>query len=54
MNPYTFQRALEILESEKINVKTLISNMLPLENIMDGLQLMKERPEGFMKVLVKL
>jgi 2-desacetyl-2-hydroxyethyl bacteriochlorophyllide A dehydrogenase len=54
VNPYTFQRALEILESKKIDVKTLISNTLPIEKIKDGLQLMKERPEGFMKALVKL
>jgi L-iditol 2-dehydrogenase len=54
VNPYTFQRALEILEIKKVDVKTLITNTLPLENIIEGFQLMKDRPEGFMKALVIL
>ena len=54
VNPYTFPRALKILASGKIDVKTLISDTLPLDNIMDGMKLMMEKPGKFMKALIKI
>ena len=53
VNPYTSYRALDILESGKIDVKALISKRLPLDNIMDGINLMIEKPEGFIKAVIK-
>ena len=54
VNPYTFNRALEILKSGKIDVSVFITNRYPLENIQDSLKIMTDRPEGFMKALITL
>lgn len=53
INPYTSYRALEILSSGKIDVKTLISIRLPLDKIMEGINLMIDKPEGFIKAVIK-
>ena len=53
VNPYTYDRALDILTSGKVDVKPLISMRLPLDNIMDGFKAMTEKPKGFMKALVQ-
>ena len=52
VNPYTFPRALDVLACGGVDVKSLISERLPLDNIVDGLKLMMEKPERFMKALV--
>ena len=52
INPYTFPRALQILASGKIDLKILISKQLKLDNIIEGFNLMIEKPKGFMKALV--
>ncbi|MCK5156493.1 MAG: zinc-dependent alcohol dehydrogenase family protein [Spirochaetales bacterium] len=54
VNPYTFPRALMVLANKKIDVETLISTRLPLDDIVKGFKLMMEKPEGFMKALVKI
>ena len=54
VNPYTFNRALDILESGRVNVKTLISHDFSLENIMEGFKAMMKKPEGFMKALIRI
>ncbi|MFH1905483.1 MAG: zinc-dependent alcohol dehydrogenase family protein [bacterium] len=54
VNPYTYSRALDILASGKIDVKPLISARIKLDNIMDGFNMMIEKPEGFMKALVEI
>lgn len=54
VNPYTYSRALDILASGKIDVKRLISTRIKLDNIMDGFNMMIEKPEGFMKALVEI
>lgn len=54
VNPYTFPRALDILAGGKVDVKTLISLKLPLDNIMDGFKAMQEKSKGFMKALVEM
>ncbi len=53
VNPYTSNRALDILASGKIDVKKLISTRLPLDKIIDGINLMIEKPEGFVKAVIK-
>lgn len=53
VNPYTSYRALDILAGGKIDVKTLITTRLPLDKIMDGINLMIEKPEGFIKAVIK-
>ena len=53
VNPYTFPRALDILASGKLNLSPLISKELNLDNVMEGFNLMSEKPTGFMKALVK-
>jgi len=52
VNPYTYPRALDILASKQVNVKPLTSNRIQLDNIMDGFNMMIEKPKGFMKALV--
>ena len=52
VNPYTFSRSLDILSAGKIDVKSLVSLNVPLDNIMDGFSAMQEKPKGFMKALV--
>ena len=54
VNPYTFSRAIEIIASHQINLDPIISKKLNLDEIMEGFKLMMEKPEGFMKALVKL
>ena len=54
VNPYTFNRALDILKSGKIDVRVFITNRYPLENIQDSLKIMTDRPGGFMKALITL
>ncbi len=54
VNPYTFNRALEILKSGQIDVKTLITHRFSLDDIMESLEMMMEKPQGFMKALIKI
>ena len=54
VNPYTYSRALDILASGQVDVKPLMSNRIKLDNIMDGFNMMIEKPKGFMKALVKI
>lgn len=54
VNPYTFDKALDLLGKGFVNVKPLVSKIIPLENIMAGLKMMEEKPEGFFKALVRI
>ena len=54
VNPYSYSRALAILASGQVDVKPLISTRIKLDHIMDGLNMMMEKPEGFMKALVQI
>ncbi|RLE11886.1 hypothetical protein DRI96_05480, partial [Candidatus Aerophobetes bacterium] len=54
VNPYTFSRAIEIIASHQINLDPIISKKLNLDEIMEGFKLMMEKPEGFMKALIKI
>lgn len=54
VNPYTFSRAIDILASHQINLNPIISKKLSLDEIMEGFKSMMEKPEGFMKALIKI
>lgn len=54
VNPYTFSRAIDILASHQINLNPIISKKSNLDEIMEGFKLMMEKPEGFMKALIKV
>lgn len=53
VNPYTFQRALDILASGIVKVTPLVSKEVTLDNIMAGFEIMEKKPDGFMKAQVK-
>lgn len=52
VNPYSYSRALDVLSSGRIDVKPLISHRLNLDNILQGYQMMAQKPAGFIKSLV--
>jgi len=52
VNPYTFPRALQVLVTEEVEVESLISEEMPLNNINEALQHLAEKPDGFMKALI--
>lgn len=54
VNPYTFARAIDILTYHRINLSPLITSELDLDNIREGFRLMMEKPQGFVKALVKI
>lgn len=54
VNPYSYSRALDVLASGKVDVTPLISSRVKLDDIMDGFNMMIEKPEGFMKALVSI
>ncbi len=53
VNPYTFDRALKLLSSGKVDVKPLITKVLKLKNLMEGFELMTKKPKGFLKAIIK-
>jgi 2-desacetyl-2-hydroxyethyl bacteriochlorophyllide A dehydrogenase len=52
VNPYSYSRALDVLSSGRIDVKPLISHRLKLDNILQGYEMMAQKPAGFIKSLV--
>jgi 2-desacetyl-2-hydroxyethyl bacteriochlorophyllide A dehydrogenase len=54
VNPYTYSRALDMLASGKVDVKPLITNRLGLDDILDGFEMMANKPQGFVKALVEI
>jgi len=52
VNPYSYSRALDMLASGKLDVQTLISNRLKLDDIKQAYAMMMDKPAGFMKTLV--
>lgn len=52
VNPYSYSRALDVLSSGRVDVKPLISHRLKLDDIMQGYQMMAQKPAGFIKSLV--
>jgi 2-desacetyl-2-hydroxyethyl bacteriochlorophyllide A dehydrogenase len=52
VNPYSYSRALDVLSSGRIQVRPLISHRLKLDNILQGYEMMAQKPAGFIKTLV--
>ena len=52
INPYTFERAIRVLESGAIELKSLITKIVPLDDIADVFIKPEYRREG--KVMVKI
>jgi len=52
VNPYSYSRALDVLSSGRIDVRPLISHRLKLDNILQGYEMMAQKPAGFIKSLV--
>jgi len=52
VNPYTYPRAIKLLSSGKVKVDHLITHRLKVEDIEQAIQLMYDRPEGFIKAMI--
>jgi L-iditol 2-dehydrogenase len=52
VNPYTFPRAIDLLASGKVDVRPLITTYLNLDEVQKGIELMMNKPQGFVKALV--
>lgn len=52
INPYTFERAVQVLESGMIELKSLITNVVPLEQIADVFTKPEYRRTG--KVMIQI
>ncbi|MGO5051688.1 zinc-dependent alcohol dehydrogenase family protein [Lachnospiraceae bacterium LCP25S3_G4] len=52
INPYTFERAVQVLESQTINLESLITNVVPLDEIVDVFTKPEYRRTG--KVVIKV
>jgi len=52
VNPYTFQRAVDLLASGALDVKSLISRRVPVGGVLDAIRCLEEKPEGFVKAVV--
>jgi len=48
-----FKAALGLISDKKVNVKSLITNVLPLSEIAQGFELLHKRVEGVIKVVIK-
>jgi threonine dehydrogenase-like Zn-dependent dehydrogenase len=53
LNPYTSEKAVRAIQSRIVRVKELTSHTVPLPEISQGFEIMREKPRGFMKVIVK-
>jgi len=54
VNPYTFARAIDILTCCRINLCPIITSELDLDSVREGFRLAMEKPQGFVKALVKI
>lgn len=52
INPYTYERAIQVLESKALNLESLITNIVPLDNIADVFTKPEYRRTG--KVMIKV
>jgi len=52
VNPYTFPRALDLLASGRVDVKPFVTARLSLDEAPRGIEMMMDKPEGFIKALV--
>jgi 2-desacetyl-2-hydroxyethyl bacteriochlorophyllide A dehydrogenase len=54
VNPYTFPRATELLASGEVDVRPFITTYLSLDEVQKGIDLMMDKPQGFIKALVRM
>ena len=54
VNPYTFPRATELLGTGVVDVRPLLTTYLSLDEVKKGIDLMMDKPEGFIKALVRM
>ncbi|MFQ6078010.1 MAG: zinc-binding dehydrogenase [Thermodesulfobacteriota bacterium] len=47
-----FPEAIELLRTEKVNVRPLISKILSLDRFVEGVDLLEKKPKGHVKILV--
>lgn len=52
INPYTFERAISVLESKTIDLESLITNIVPLDDIVDVFTKPEYRRTG--KVMIQV
>jgi len=52
INPYTFERSVAILESGRLNVTEMISEVIPLEDCIKAFEDVERRREG--KIIIRL
>lgn len=52
INPYTYERSLQMLSSGSLKVDHLITHILKLEEYEKGIDLVENQPEGFMKAII--
>ena len=52
INPYTFERAMQVLEAKTIELESLITNIVPLEQIADVFVKLEYRRTG--KVMIQI
>ncbi len=53
LNPYTYSQAIQALSEKIVDVESLISHILPLEDIQKGFDLMRTKDKGVMKILIQ-
>lgn len=51
--PDDFKAALDIIDNRKADVKSLVTNVLPLNDIVKGFELLHKKVEGVIKVVLK-
>ncbi len=47
-----FPEAIELLRTRKVDVRPLISKILPLERFAEGVELLEKKPEGHVKIMI--
>ena len=52
-SPDSFTRAFNIIKDHKIDVKPLITNVLPLEEVKTGFEMLHQKKHGVLKILLK-
>ena len=52
INPYTYERAIQVLESKTLDLESLITNIVPLDDIVDVFTKPEYRRTG--KVMIKV
>ncbi len=52
LNPHSVQYAVDVLEQGRVDIEPLVSKRVPIEKLVDGIELMKKSEDGIVKILV--